>query len=138
MGDIYMIAAESAHKSGNSDKALKHLNSLRESRGLDILDVTGDVLFNEIKEERTKELAFEGNRLWDLRRWDEGLKRMPPQKSNNPISESNDDVIGTSFLSNVSDFDLEVDKSNTRWIWPIPYNELTTNINIKNQQNPGW
>jgi hypothetical protein len=137
MGEIYMIAAEAAYMSGNED-AIDYLNDLRESRGLDAVTATGEALLEEIKKERTRELAFEGHRLWDLRRWNEPMKRMTPQTSQNPISEENTNPIGTAFLSPMVAFDLEVANDSYRWIWPIPYNELTTNVNIKDQQNPGY
>lgn len=137
MGEIYMIAAEAAYMSDNAD-AIDYLNDLRESRGLAAVTVTGNALLNEIKNERTRELAFEGHRLWDLRRWNEPMKRMAPQMSESPISEDNPAPIGTSFLSPVVSLTLEVANDSHRWIWPIPYNELTTNVNIKDQQNPGY
>lgn len=138
MGEIYMNAAEAAHMSGNATKAAQYLNALRVSRGLSTSTATGDALFQEIKDERTRELAFEGHRLWDLRRWNESMERMDPQSSSEPISATNSNPIGTAFLSSAISLDLTVPNDNFRWIWPIPYNELTTNINIKEQQNPGW
>lgn len=138
MGEIYMIAAESAYMLGDAylSKADKYLNDFRQSRGLEAAE--GVSLLEAIKEERTRELAFEGERFWDLRRWGDGMNRMNPQISNDPISENSTETVDTNYLSNMSPFDLKVDMNSYRWIWPIPYNELTTNINIKNQQNPGW
>lgn len=137
MGEIYMIAAEAAYMSGNSS-AEGYLNDLRMSRGLDAIAFTGSALLEEIKKERTRELAFEGQRLWDLRRWNEPMKRMTPQMSAVPISDDNPKPIGIAFLSPMVALDLEVTTDSYRWIWPIPYNELTTNVNIKDQQNPGY
>jgi hypothetical protein len=137
MGEIYMIAAEAAHMS-NDAEATTFLNNFRASRGLAAVTVTGNALLNEIKNERTRELAFEGHRLWDLRRWNDPMKRMEPQKSNSPISNDNQNPIGTSFLSPLVSLTLEVANDSHRWIWPIPYNELTTNVNIKDQQNQGY
>lgn len=137
MGEIYMIAAEAAFMSNNSG-ALGYLNDLRESRGLDAIAATGNALLDEIKKERTRELAYEGQRLWDLRRWNEPMKRMAPQVSAAQISVDNTNPIGTAFLSPMVALDLEVANDSHRWIWPIPYNEMTTNVNIKNQQNPGY
>lgn len=138
MGEVYMTAAEAAHMSGNSTKAAQYLNAIRVSRGLSVSNSTDNVLLQEIKDERTRELAFEGHRLWDLRRWNQSMKRMDPQHSTNPISATNSNPIGTAFLSSAISLDLEVPNDNYKWIWPIPYNELTTNVNIKDQQNPGW
>ena len=135
MGEIYMIAAEAAFMVPDATKAAKYLNDFRISRGL---TAVGTVTLQDIKDERTRELAFEGERLWDLRRWNDPMNRLAPQESQNPISETIATPIGTEFLSTISPFDLKVPASSHRWIWPIPYNELTTNVNIKDQQNPGW
>lgn len=139
MGEVYMIAAEAAYNLPNNEaKAANHLNSLRVSRGLSASTATGVDLYQAIKDERTRELAFEGTRLWDLRRWNESMKRMPPQVSKEPVSKDNIDPIGTAFLSSAISHTLDIKTDNNKWIWPIPYNELTTNVNIKNQQNPGY
>lgn len=138
MGEVYMIAAEAAHMTNNPTKATQYLNALRVSRGIASSTAVGNALLQEIKDERTRELAFEGHRLWDLRRWNEPMKRMTPQQSSDPVSATDSKPIGKAFLTNVIAFDLEVPADSYRWIWPIPYNELTTNINIKDQQNPGW
>ena len=127
MGEIYMIAAEAAFNiPAEASNAKTYLNNFRASRGLPAI---GTVTLQNIKDERTRELAFEGQRLWDLRRWGEPMDRLEPQISSDA---------GKEFLSTVSPLDLTVPASSTRWIWPIPYNELTTNVNIKDQQNPGW
>ena len=136
MGEIYMIAAESAYMDKKEEVAKKHLNDLRNSRGLDDVNVAGNALFEEIKKERTRELAFEGQRFWDLRRWGDGMTRMSPQESETILTGT--DKVGSSFITSMSPIDLKVESSSHRWIWPIPYNEMTTNVNIKDQQNPGW
>ena len=138
MGEIYMIAAEAAYMSNSTgDKAPdKYLNAFRASRGLAPVASTDAALLKDIKEERTRELAFEGHRLWDLRRWGDQMKRMSPQKSAD--LSPNGIEIGSDFLTTMVPFDFLVNPDNHRWIWPIPYNELTTTVNIKNQQNPGW
>ncbi len=132
MGEIYMIAAEAAFMSGNTTKATQYLNDFRYSRGLIALT---SVTMQDIKDERSRELAYEGFRLWDLRRWEDPMNRFTPQYSNNEISGVK---IGTTFLSTISPFNLKIQANSPRWIWPIPYNDLTTNVNIKDQQNPGW
>lgn len=139
IGEVYMIASEAAYNvTGNEAKAAKYLNDLRVSRGLAASIATGTELLQTIKDERTRELAFEGTRLWDLRRWNQPMKRMLPQMSANQVSEENTSSIGTDFLSAAISHTLEINTDNNKWIWPIPYNELTTNVNIKNQQNPGY
>ena len=59
-----------------------------------------------IEEERVKELYMEGFRLHDLKRWHKGFERKPQSES----------------LSNGSS--LKVEKDDSRFVWPIPQNEL--------------
>ena len=128
IAEIYLIAAESAYNLSNESEAKKFLNELRASRGLDAVNATGSELFEEIKNERTRELALEGFRLWDLRRWGMEMIRRDPQKIN-----------GTSpFLAAQFSLDYKVPTTDHRWIWGIPANDLKTNPSLKGQQNPGW
>lgn len=124
IAEMYLISAESASRLGNDNEALEAINSLRTARGLDALSgMAGSTLLVEIKAERTRELAFEGFRLDDLKRWDEGMDRMTPQ---------NMDVIMTGPLF----YSLSKDASDNKFIWAVPQNDITVNPNIT--QNPGW
>lgn len=129
IAETYLIAAESAYKQNNESDAKKYLNALRASRGLKAVDSSGESLFTDIKNERTRELAFEGFRLWDLRRWGMPMKRHDPQT-----------IAGKSpFLSPVVDINtMEISPENPKWIWGIPHNDMQTNDNLKGHQNKGW
>ncbi|WP_286735871.1 MULTISPECIES: RagB/SusD family nutrient uptake outer membrane protein [Sphingobacterium] len=123
IAEYYLIAAESAYKSGNEALALKYLNLLRVSRGLSAVATSGNVLFNDIKDERFRELAFEGFRLDDLKRWGEGFQRRDPQSF---------DLVrdGSEFSSK------KVDANDPKFIWGLPENDVTINPNLI--QNNGW
>lgn len=124
IAEMYLISAESASYLGQDGDALATLNALRTARGLDALSgVAGAALLEEIKDERTRELAFEGFRLDDLKRWDEGMDRMAPQ---------DEDVVMTGPLF----LNLTKDASDNKFIWGIPQNDMTINPNLT--QNPGW
>lgn len=127
IAETYMIAAEAAYRLGNEAEAMKYLNALRTSRGLDEVNATGDALFNEIKNERTRELAFEGFRLWDLRRWN-----MPMIRHDHQQIDGKFDFLTKDYLN------LKFEANNPKMVWGIPYRELQTNPNLKGQQNPGW
>lgn len=128
IAEMYLIAAEAAYSLNNESDAKKYLNALRASRGLEAVTADGNKLFEEIKDERTRELAFEGFRLWDLRRWGMDMVRRAPQMIN-----------GTSpFLATQFSFDYKISNTDHRWIWGIPANDLKTNPTLKGQQNPGW
>lgn len=128
IAEQYLIASEAAFKAGQEGTAKEYLNALRISRGLDKVTASGSSLYQAIKDERTRELAFEGFRLWDLRRWGEGVKRHDPQV---PADGS------TSHLR-PGIFEYEYQPGDFHFVWPITANDINTNENIKNQQNPGW
>jgi len=130
IAEQYLIAAEAAYATGNQDKARFYLNELRISRGTGMTGAADDALLKEIKDERARELAYEGFRLWDLRRWHEGFNKRSHQVdgSRNPIDSR---FYAIEFSEN---FTIEAD--NPKFVWPFPKDELTINKGIK--QNPGW
>lgn len=83
-----------------------------------------------IHQERLIELAFEGRRFWDLRRWKEAEKEM-----NGPIrgwdieQEEAKDYYRVQVLYN-QHFDLK------DYFWPIKEQEMIDNEKLV--QNPGW
>lgn len=97
IAEQYLIAAEAAYKTGKD--ALKPLNALRVSRGLDPINASGDELFQAIKDERLRELAFEGFRLWDLRRWNDPVVRMTPQLPQGVTNDQGDPINPNAHLA---------------------------------------
>lgn len=128
VAECYLIAAEAAYKLNDEANAKKYLNALRKSRGLAAVTASGDALFQEIKDERTRELAFEGFRLWDLRRWGMPMQRHDHQKT----ADGKSDFLTKDYLN------LNIPANHPKMIWAIPYRDLQTNPNLKGQQNPGW
>lgn len=125
IAEMYLIAAEAAYHIPNRD-AVTPLNTLRGNRGLTLLsNVSGEALLQEIKDERFRELAFEGFRLFDLKRWGLGFERRDPQN--------------TELLSPGNDFYEKVVQANdNKFVWGLPSNDITINPNLSDQQNPGW
>lgn len=126
IAEQYLIAAEAAYKMGNETQALQYLNDLKTSRGLQpVTGKTGDELFQEIKDERLRELAFEGFRLDDLKRWQQNVKRHSPQS------------VEYITKSPAEQYHL-LDKPHTHYtlVWPIPTRDAELNKNIK--QNDGY
>ena len=127
IGEQYLIAAEAAYfNNGDEVNARKYLNALRVARGLTATLATGTALLTEIKNERQRELAFEGFRLFDLKRWNEGVVRGTAQNKT-PLTVAP----AASFvdLSKAANFD--------KIVWGIPTNDMIINPNIK-PNNPGW
>ncbi|WP_036601844.1 RagB/SusD family nutrient uptake outer membrane protein [Olivibacter sitiensis] len=65
-GEILLNFAEAAYELGMSGEALLALNQIRERAGIVALS---HIDMERIRNERKVELAFEGHRYWDLRRW---------------------------------------------------------------------
>lgn len=71
MAEVYLLAAEAYNMQGQDDKARPALNKTRNRAGLADVSpaLTGTNLFDAIVNEKFMELAFEGQRFWDLVRW---------------------------------------------------------------------
>lgn len=135
IAEQYLIAAEAAYFSGKD--ALKPLNALRASRGLEPVASSGEQLLKDIQDERCRELMGEGFRLWDLRRWGLPIKRMAPQilkdKQGNPISPKN------YLAQGYYELDIEpTDPLYKKIVWAIPQREINTYGAENMPQNPGW
>ena len=126
LGDVILMLAEAYNELGMIDKAVVELNKIRSRVGMPLLNngtswlvVNGKEEMSErIRRERAFELAGEGQRYWDLRRW--GLLEQS-------VSDARD-IFG----------DLMYTRSyQTRHeLWPIPLVEMERNRNLT--QNPGW
>jgi hypothetical protein len=83
-----------------------------------------------IQRERMNELAFEGARFWDLRRW-----KLTKKYMNQPVR-------GLSIHENSVELFNEVQVlfpltfSDKEYLWPIRLSVLMRNNNLV--QNPGW
>lgn len=131
IAEQYIMAAEAAYESGKEDKALIYLNNLRSSRGLKPSTAQGDELRSAIREERTRELAYEGFRLWDLRRWGMQITNRMRQGTNEQHS-----VPGI-FFAQGFEFKENIPANHPKFIWGFPKNE-TSFVNPKVFQNEGW
>jgi len=67
LGEIYLNLAEACLELGNKeDEALIAVNKIRERAGIKLLTA---VTMENVRHERKIELAFEGHRFWDMKRW---------------------------------------------------------------------
>jgi len=64
--EILLNFAEAALELGHADEALDAINQVRSRAGVSRKSV---IARDDIRQERRVELAFEGHRYWDLRRW---------------------------------------------------------------------
>lgn len=66
LGETYLNLAEAAFELGKAQEALDAVNKIRARAGIALLN---SIDREKIHHERKVELAFEGNRYWDVRRW---------------------------------------------------------------------
>jgi starch-binding outer membrane protein, SusD/RagB family len=144
LSDLYLLYAEALNECGGSAEALTYLNQIRERAGLQSVETSWSTYSNNpsryasisglrdiIRQERNIEMAFEGSRFWDLRRW-----KTAPQVLNSPI-------YGWDILqSTYEDYNRKVFVYNMQFVaprdyfWPIKEDNLQINPNLL--QNPGW
>lgn len=119
LSEVYLIAAEASIESNEGD-ARMYLNNLVAQRDPSFAgyNSSGAALLNDIITERRKELAFEGDRLFDLNR----LKL---------------DIIRSANPSGIP-APASIPASDGRRIAPIPQSETQANPNIASQQNDAY
>ena len=125
--EMYLIAAEAGLKGAGDGKT--YLNTLREKRGLAAIDAP---TMADLKEERLREMIFEGNRIGDLKRWGDTMLARTPQTASNSDGAIDIHATGDYYEK------LSVKVGDFRWVWPIPANEIFANQNLASQQNSGW
>ncbi len=119
LSEMYLIVAEAvANGAGNATDGQNALNAIvqRADPFASASTSTGIPLLNEALNERRKELAFEGHRMYDIVRTQNNMVRT--------------DVSSPSTIS-------EVNYPNFRMVWPIPQSEIDANDNL-NENNTGY
>jgi hypothetical protein len=135
LGEVYLNLAEALLELGKTEEAKKAIMTVR-NRSLqqDITNITGN-LRQELVHERMLELAFEGHRFRDLRRW--GLARDVLNNKKLHGMKITKKLNGTLLYERVEvdkNFRIYPDKFNQ---FPLPTGELNNNPNIKTQP-AGW
>ena len=111
--EVLLNRAEANAKLGNLGAALSDVNAIRIARGASALS---SVTVEGVLEERRRELAFEGHRLFDLTRNGQGVNRIDN--------------------SNLGGAPSVIEFNDPKIILPIPEREIDINPSI--QQNPGY
>src|SRR5690606_9543378 len=144
LADLYLLYAEALNECDRPTEALPFINKVRARAGLEPVEYawpnhstdpykyeTQAGLRSIIQQERGIELAFEGSRFWDLRRW-----KTAPRTLNAPIygwdiDQSTYEAYNRRILLFRQSFDNLRD-----YLWPIHEHALQINPNLV--QNPGW
>lgn len=144
LGDLYLLYAEALNevKSAPDQEVYEYIDLIRERAGLEGVVASWSQYSSEpqkpttqagmreiIHHERLIELAFEGQRFWDLRRWKKAEEMM-----NKPIQGWNIGGKGLEFYNVTTVFTPSF--SFKDYLWPIREYERIQNPNLV--QNPGW
>ncbi|WP_196885996.1 RagB/SusD family nutrient uptake outer membrane protein [Aureivirga sp. CE67] len=123
-GEVVLNKAEALYNLGNEAEALAALNTLRQNRytGFTPGTETGTDLLDAIRLERRLELAFEGHRFYDLKRWGLSINR----------SNDGDQADG----SGVPAVNQTLDAGSHKFQFAIPQGAINANPNMV--QNPGY
>ncbi|MEO6819404.1 MAG: RagB/SusD family nutrient uptake outer membrane protein [Ginsengibacter sp.] len=119
-GEMYLIRAEANAELSKLTEANNDLNYLRAGRINGYTDTTyasKDDMINGIIVERFKELAFEGQRFFDLKRRNLPVQRLPEDAVN---------ALGADLLT----------PAQPQYVFPLPDSEVKVNKNMN--QNPGY
>ena len=119
LGDVILMLAEAYNETGQPDKAVAEVNKIRSRVNMPDIDSAGgkEEVGARIRDERARELAGEGQRYWDLRRW--GLL----QESVKDATDIFGDLMYTRSYQSRHE------------LWPIPLVELDRNPTLT--QNTG-
>ncbi|WP_298736663.1 RagB/SusD family nutrient uptake outer membrane protein [uncultured Chitinophaga sp.] len=125
--EVLLNRAEAYYRSGNEPAALADLNLLKANRytGFTDINLSGQALLDEILKERRLELAFEGDRFWDLKRRHQSIQR-------DGTKGDRADGSGIPYVATA----LTLDADDYRFQLPIPIVETNYNKNLV--QNPGY
>lgn len=145
LADLYLLYAEALNEMKNVPDAevYKYIDLVRERAGLKGVveswlkssytnkPTTQAGMREIIHQERLIELAFEGQRFWDIRRWKEALKLL-----NEPVQGWNYQGQELDSYYTVTTYWAKRVFSTRDYLWPLKTETITINSNLV--QNPGW
>ncbi len=144
LGGLYLLYAEALNEaSGPGSEVYKYIDTVRARAGIPSVEDAWTYYSKEpnkyktkkgmrdiIHHERLIEMAFEGKRFWDLRRWKESTQKLNQPITGWDINQSSPEGYYRERVIFNQTF------STKDYLWPINENELLGNHNLV--QNPGW
>lgn len=127
-GEVLLNKAEACYRTGDNAGANAAVREIRSRVGLPYSDKNGDNLWKAIVQERKVELAFEGLRYWDLRRWEVAAQPYPDGLSGYQQHGLKIEPEGSGFRYTY----VSVDEKNRNfpermYRFPMPKSELESN-----------
>uniref|UniRef100_UPI003217E142 RagB/SusD family nutrient uptake outer membrane protein n=1 Tax=uncultured Draconibacterium sp. TaxID=1573823 RepID=UPI003217E142 len=144
LADLYLLYTEALNevKDAPNAEVYEYIDRVRARAGLKgVIEswtqhstspekpLTREGMRSIIQHERMIEMAFEGQRFWDLRRWKQAKEYM-----NKPIKGWNINGKGESFYNITTVYSPKFDFKD--YLWPLKEEERIKNPNLV--QNPGW
>ncbi|MCG6188599.1 RagB/SusD family nutrient uptake outer membrane protein [Maribellus maritimus] len=146
LADLYLMYAEALNevKAAPDDEVYEYIDLVRARSGLEGVvaswanysnnaskPLSRDGMREIIRQERMIELAFEGIRFWDLRRWKLAEEYMnTPIQGFDVLEEDAEGFYQVQTLFNEQSFEMK------DYLWPLRQGNLLKNQNLV--QNPGW
>ncbi|MCY4561267.1 MAG: RagB/SusD family nutrient uptake outer membrane protein [Flavobacteriaceae bacterium] len=150
LSDLYLLYAEALNESKASpdSEVYEYVDRIRNRAGLEgVVESWQNYSVNNdkpkskegmreiIRQERLIELAFEGHRFWDIRRW-----LLAKDMMNKPIRGWNIEATSAAPEAYYQIKILSIDRlsrfEEKDYLWPISLNEIINTPTLK--QNPGW
>ena len=137
--EILLNLAEAANETGNTNLAMQQLYTIRDRAGIPAgadgsfgfpSNPSKDEARELIRKERFVELAFEGKRFWDIKRWKAASMIDGKYSQGMQITKT-----GSTYTYSKVNLQLLNFKDNL-YLFPIPQGEISANLGIL--QNPGW
>jgi hypothetical protein len=132
LAEVYLNRAEANFRlNASSGTVLADVNAVRARTGVNLppkTGLSGDALFQAIRQERKIELSYEGHLYWDMRRW-----RLAHIEYNNyRVHGMKISMSAGEYLYERVDADLQDRKFLPRtYVLPVPYSELANNSGIE-------
>ena len=136
-GEVLLNKAEACYFTQDAAGANAAVRAIRARAGLPYADKSGSALFDAIRQERKVELAYEGLRYWDLRRWGLGTQDYPVGLNNYQQHGLKIEKTDGGFLYGY----VSVDEADRTFVsklerFPMPESELSSNSEV--EQYPEW
>ena len=120
LGDILLLKAAALASTGDFNGAMTQVNKVRTRAGIAAISASNQSdAIDKVLQERLMELAFEGDRWFDLKRMGKAIEVLSKQKDGS---------------GNVLPFATNINQN--RLLWPIPQDKLDANAQLT--QNPGY
>jgi hypothetical protein len=144
LADVILIHAEACAMQNKTADALASLKIIRDRVNLPTdMDLSGWDLINAVRKERRMEMAFEGDRLYDLRRWKDQSGKPVIEDVFGPNgsfvkynTQTSTDYYETNNTIEEQDKGIHFDPA-VHLLWPIPNSEIVASGGVITQ-NPGY